>query len=356
MPLRQQPSKLFNLREWLTLDEAAKHLSIVFGEEVTRTDVMRFALDGHLTLSVDFVNHADARQGRLVPLEQCPLMICTKLEIALAANTSWIRKKGVFQADIPNLDREILDGLQSGDLFITPDALVFGEGEFLILNDEVTSIRGIWDLTMKGAEALDVEHLYQAETGGPEVTLTTLEGPFVRRGGIVSQLQEDFEQNAYCPGSKAQGEEIERRIADEELTKSQADELRQKYAEKRKIFLDQRKSKTRAQCCFPAGKLPDDAVYVIRTAALREFEESVFGAETGKKKQPSKREESSLLNIIGGLLGLLLDKTPAGKPQSVFKSQAAVIDALVATHGGKPGISTRTLQDKFAAAKRMLES
>lgn len=353
---RSQPSKLFNLREWLTLDEAAKHLSIVFGEEVSRTDMLRFALDGHLTLSVDFVNHAYARQGRLVPLEQCPLMICTKSEIALTAKEPWIRKKGVFQADIPNLDKEILDGLKSGDLFLTPDALSFGEGEFLILDNEVTSIRGIWDLTMKGAEALDVEHLYQAETDGPAVTLTTLEGPFVRRNDIVSQLQEDFEQNPYCQGSKAQGEEVEERIENEGLTKSQAEELRRKHAEKRKTFLEQRKTKTRAQCCFPAGKLPDDAVYVIRTAALREFEQTVFGAEKEKKKLPSKREESTLLNIIGGLLGLLLGKTPAGKSQSVFDSQNSVIDALIATHDGKPGISERTLQEKFAIAKRSLES
>jgi len=79
-------------------------------------------------------------------------------------------------------------------------------------------------------------------------------------------------------------------------------------------------------------------------------------AELEAKKPPGKREESTLLNIVAGLLGLLLGKTPSGKSQSVFDNQASVIDALVATHGGKSGISERTLQEKFAAAKRSLES
>ena len=62
-------SKLFKLKEWLTLDEAATHLSNVLGESVTVADLYRFALDGHLTFSVDFVNHAQARKGKWVKTE-----------------------------------------------------------------------------------------------------------------------------------------------------------------------------------------------------------------------------------------------------------------------------------------------
>ena len=66
------------------------------------------------------------------------------------------------------------------------------------------------------------------------------------------------------------------------------------------------------------------------------------------------RAETTYLNIIGALLELMLNKTPAGKPQSVFDSQSAIIGALLANNEGKPGISQRTLDDKFAAAKRSL--
>ena len=62
--------KLFNLKQWLIVEDAAKHLSIVFGEEVSVADVFRLALDQELTLSVNFVNGAHGRAGLLVPLNE----------------------------------------------------------------------------------------------------------------------------------------------------------------------------------------------------------------------------------------------------------------------------------------------
>ena len=65
-------NKLFKLRKWLTVPEAAHHLAIVFGEEVNESDVLRLALDGHLKLSGKFVNHATARCGRVIVPPQTP--------------------------------------------------------------------------------------------------------------------------------------------------------------------------------------------------------------------------------------------------------------------------------------------
>jgi hypothetical protein len=79
-------------------------------------------------------------------------------------------------------------------------------------------------------------------------------------------------------------------------------------------------------------------------------------ARVQKMNAPGERAETTYLNIIGGLLALMLGKSPAGKPQSVFNNQAAIIAALLANHPGKPGISARTLQDKFAEAKRSLNA
>ncbi|MBP7483504.1 MAG: hypothetical protein KA788_13290, partial [Lacunisphaera sp.] len=62
--------KLFNLKEWLTVADAARHLSIAFGEEVAEADVLRLALDGQLRLSVNFVNGATARCGKIVPIDE----------------------------------------------------------------------------------------------------------------------------------------------------------------------------------------------------------------------------------------------------------------------------------------------
>lgn len=71
---------------------------------------------------------------------------------------------------------------------------------------------------------------------------------------------------------------------------------------------------------------------------------------------PDERSKLTYLNIIAGMLDLMLGETPAGKPQSVYQSQAAIIDGLIAYHPQKPGISKRTLEEKFAEAKRSISS
>jgi hypothetical protein len=46
-------NSITRLREWFTVDEAAKHLSESTRERVTSASVLRLALDGHLVLSVN---------------------------------------------------------------------------------------------------------------------------------------------------------------------------------------------------------------------------------------------------------------------------------------------------------------
>lgn len=83
------------------------------------------------------------------------------------------------------------------------------------------------------------------------------------------------------------------------------------------------------------------------------YPEAEEGLQDGGKPL-TPRAETTYLNIIGGLLALMLGKSPAGKAQSVFDNQAAIISALLAHHADKPGIAQRTLEEKFAAANRSL--
>jgi hypothetical protein len=71
--------------------------------------------------------------------------------------------------------------------------------------------------------------------------------------------------------------------------------------------------------------------------------------------QLSARSEITYQNIIGVLVDLFLGHSPAGNPLSVFKSQAAIVDAIIARHQDVPGLSKRTLDEKFAAANRSLK-
>ena len=71
---------------------------------------------------------------------------------------------------------------------------------------------------------------------------------------------------------------------------------------------------------------------------------------------PGVRAETTYLNIIGAMLALMLGKSPNGQAYSVLDNQSAIIAALLGHHEGKPGISARTLEEKFAAAKRSLSA
>ncbi|MCZ8403416.1 hypothetical protein BI147_22275 [Achromobacter xylosoxidans] len=70
----------------------------------------------------------------------------------------------------------------------------------------------------------------------------------------------------------------------------------------------------------------------------------------------SDRAEATYLNIIGGMLDLMLGQSPSGTPYSSFKTQEAVVSALIAHHSGAMGIAERTLNGKFATARRRLHS
>lgn len=68
------------------------------------------------------------------------------------------------------------------------------------------------------------------------------------------------------------------------------------------------------------------------------------------------RAETTYLNILGGMLELMLGQSPSGAPYSSFRTQEAIVSALIANHGGAMGITERTLNGKFATARRRLRS
>ena len=61
-------SKLFKLKEWLTIPEAAQCLSIVFGENITVPDLLQLAMDEKLPLSVFFLSDVALRKLEKTPV------------------------------------------------------------------------------------------------------------------------------------------------------------------------------------------------------------------------------------------------------------------------------------------------
>lgn len=59
-------SKLFKIKEWITVPDAAKNLSVTLGEEVTEIDVLHLALEGKLSLSVRVSSQIPAKMAQIV--------------------------------------------------------------------------------------------------------------------------------------------------------------------------------------------------------------------------------------------------------------------------------------------------
>ena len=256
--------KLFNLKKWLTVPETVRHLATLFGEEVTEADVLRLALDGHLRLSVNFVNHTYGKPGKVIPLSE--------------AKT------------VPGLFKE---GQEPYDVVL---ALRLNEHDYLELDEKIVNLTGVWDLLMMGSEELDIEHKYQQLTGGPAVTLTCLDGAFVKAAdGTICELQESYDENEYQCGSEAHLRNIQERIARDNIEPSKAQELLDMYKQDRKEFLAERKankdSGKNSRNYYPASGLPADSVLVVRADALREFEAAISGAPAGAKQEDTEHAD-----------------------------------------------------------------
>ena len=112
-----------------------------------------------------------------------------------------------------------------------------------------------------------------------------------------------------------------------------------------------------ADCDAARAELKEAAKWaeeITREMDAMRGERDSLRAMVEKQNAPGERAETTYLNIIGAMLTLMLGKTPTGEPQSIFDNQSVIIAALLEHFDKKPGISARTLEDKFAAAKRSL--
>ena len=284
-------SVLLSLKEWVTLEEAAQHMSNVFSERVSLADIYRFALSGHLTLSANFVNHAKARLGRKMAIREAgfelvdPILserdeknavVLAITHDALPELEAWLEKN--------HKDKKISAPEFRGKYFLL-DGEQISATECVRLDVEISSIDGVWDLAMFGAERLDIEQALQLEISGPKVNLVFLDGAYVvNEDGIFACIQERFPENDHLSASKA--------------TKKWNDPANY----------------------YPAGELPSDSSLVVRTKHLLRFIDSTAGGvgETDAiiEKPLEERERASLLCIIRAL-DVMAKLPPRGAATSI---------------------------------------
>ncbi len=276
--------KLFALKKWLTVPEAARHLTLMLGEEVCEADVLRLALDGHLTLSVSFLNEVRARKGKVIPLENAKYIPLSSL-----------LPEGITD-DCPEevSHIRILSGLQ------------IDAKRVLKLEKQIVTLHGVNDLAMIGDDRRDVECRYQRLTNGPRVTSAKVNGTFVcGDSNVVYQLLESFEDHDGIKGTIAHWLKLHAQVREGGPDASSAKVALEKHDEERIQFLEwQEKNRSVGKdfenYCTILG-FPEESILVVRTEALREFEHSINAETTPVDKPITTTERNTLLTIIAGL-------------------------------------------------------
>jgi hypothetical protein len=246
-------SKLFNLKKWLTLPEAARHLSGVCGETVTEADILQLTLEGHLKLSVNLVNHAHVKPGKVVNFDD------EKLVESLAQGIypdqlDWCAS---FRSDEPMLMN-----------------LRIGKGQYLKTEEKVVVIEGVWDLPMIGGERIYVQEKYHELTGGPDVELISLDGAYVQGGSeIICKLQDQFDDRYGYSAARSKQFHKLRRLELNECNNRRKEKLLALRKEKLEKLTEKEESWRKLGRYFPACTLPENSILVVRTEALRVFEQ-----------------------------------------------------------------------------------
>lgn len=317
-------SKLLSLKQWVTLSEAADYLSKVLSEPVTVADIYRFALTGDLILTAHFINHGRARLGEVKRIREAgfkvlPSLTQDKEEVLLSVTGNALPEYLAWLEDNPDA-KTLIEDKTIKSKFVCLKGMQISDTECLVLENRASSIDGLWNLTMRGAERLDIEHYLQQEVGGPSVELICLDGVLLRNeAGQYASLLTEFDDDP-----KAVRGDLESPI--KPLIKDRSDP--KNYS--------------------PCGTLPDDAPLVIRPSALAAFIAKLAEPEAPEKKLAT-REKDTLLQIIAVLSELSgVDLRQDGGHYEIARAMLPEFDRRSAS------MSEETLAKKLNAARILI--
>jgi len=281
-------NKLFKLKDWLTLDEVVIHISNLLGEPITLADIYRFALDGHLTISANFVNYTQAKKVMLLKDEDM------KFE---DTSNSTIRSVNSHKQT---------KNCTSKNYWVKT------------VVDELFRIDGLWDLTMLGNERTDIEHLYQQETSCISVEGVPFRGVYIQQGEVLCQL---YTGQFRKPSTKVKSGSKEREIKRGLLTYCHpyVNHRPESWQSYRDNNCEREKSVHDKINYFAVSLDEEESVLVIRTSEVTRFIQSLENTPQEAKPLTSK-ERNSLLVLLGAVLnGSDIDPNQRGISTSLVR-------------------------------------
>lgn len=164
---------LLKIKKWLTLSEAAKHLTSVIKVDVAESDVLKFALNGDLKLSVKFVNTAYG--SNCLNYRENPEEAMFHCDSVFREN----QRLPVWGDGFCIIDANYIACPQN--LHLQDYGRIWRSGDyFWQTKTHVRRLEGIWDLPMIGGERIEVEREYLKLMGDSDLTAVSNSSVFVK--------------------------------------------------------------------------------------------------------------------------------------------------------------------------------
>lgn len=180
-------NKLFKLRKWLTIADAAAHLTEVFTERITEADLMQLGLEGRLTLSVRFKLPISGREASMAgDRRTTPVNDSVHLTDSFATMHGNVKSfDGIFDLPLIGGETAILRGAEwSGSSEIPDDYWAFDE---VMLRSEDGTLFALME--MKKSDHAFVEPFDSPENFNRMYWLPTTEAQLVIRTSALRALQ-----------------------------------------------------------------------------------------------------------------------------------------------------------------------
>lgn len=226
--------KLSRRKNWLTLEDSAKYLSLLTNEEVVTTDLLQMALQGDLTLSINLVNSYPAQIGPKIPVREARLYRTPLLSdlvkgkpieeiqgdeklIFVDALTTAMLKNYHASPDATEeaailisqvATRAAGDSKAHAAVHFKGDLMPDYSGVLEFDRDTIHGITGIWDLPMVGSESLNIQDRFYGDIDGPGIDWVKLSGVILKHpstnrwANLVEQFKDGHDEitpQDYCP-------------------------------------------------------------------------------------------------------------------------------------------------------------
>ncbi|NRA14961.1 MAG: hypothetical protein HRU04_05635 [Oceanospirillaceae bacterium] len=201
-------SKLLSLKKYFSIEEATKHLSKMFDEEVTADDIYHIAQEGGLTLSLYFPTPvfglkmsahtlSDANVGvwmkhtykgqtvRYLILPDCHLTEKSKKSMRRYLEDEELTKQDhtTLKSLYKSFSRIIPDSESPQDgSYIDYEGSPHGDNQVIeYLNNEIIQVDGLWDLPMLWSNDTAIKKRLERPFRGPEIRESSNHGFVVMR-------------------------------------------------------------------------------------------------------------------------------------------------------------------------------